>query len=249
MLQLKEFLKTLGWTVYESSAYCAIVENGPMKANDLAIKSGIPPGRIYEVISTLANKGWLKKTGMRPTIYDAQNPRLVLERELDKLEKEMTESLETAEEAWELRTGRIGDLDDKSWTVSGIHGIILEVRSLCLGAKKSIKIVESALGWLTGSDVHKFEDLSKKNIKISVIGTDAYINDLRRLSDTGIDANVSKKQNMSFYIIDDEIVLMKLNSPDSGTIVRDENIAKMFVTKFDKMIKMAKKVEVEKVVS
>ena len=37
MLNLQGFLKKLNWTQYESKAYCAIVENGPMKANDLAI--------------------------------------------------------------------------------------------------------------------------------------------------------------------------------------------------------------------
>lgn len=249
MLQLKEFLKTLGWTVYESSAYCAIVESGPLKANNLAIKANIPQGRIYQVIASLADKGWLKKTGTRPAIYDAQNPRRVLEAELDTMQKKMARSLEDAEQAWELRTGRIGDADDKSWTVSGIHGIILEARNLCESAKKSIKIVDSSLNWLNGSDFHRFEDWINGGIKVSVISINSSINELKRLVNAGADAYVTKNEDLSFYIIDDKVILMKLDSPDSGTIVRDSKLTKMFVDRFNKIIKNTIKVAVEKVVS
>lgn len=249
MLQLKEFLKTLNWTMYESSAYCAIVENGPLKANDLAIKAGIPSGRVYEVITNLVNKGWLKKTGERPSIYDAQNPRLVLQMELDKLQKKMAKSLEDAEETWELRTGRIGDTDDKSWTVSGIHGIILEVRDLCANAKSSVKMVDPDLTWLTGSDFHKFEDLIKGGIQVSVVSSNASINELRRLGNGGAQAYASTKQNPSFYIIDNELVLMRLVGPDSGTVVRDTAMAKMFDDKYNEIIKSAKLVKGDRVVS
>ena len=249
MLQLKEFIKTLGWTVYESSAYCAIVETGPLKAIDLAIKAKIPQGRIYEVITSLANKGWLKKIGTRPAIYDAQNPRRVLEAELDTMQKKMARSLEDAEQAWELRTGRIGDADDKSWTVLGIHGIILEVRNLCENAKKSIKIVDSSLNWFNGSDFHRFEDWINGGIKMSVISTNSSINELKRLVNVGANAYLTKNEDLSFYIIDDKVILMKLDSPDSGTIVRDSKLTKMFVDRFNKIIKNTIKVAVEKVVS
>ena len=249
MLQLKEFLKTLNWTMYESSAYCAIVENGPLKANDLAIKAGIPPGRVYEVIMNLVNKGWLKKTGERPAIYDAQNPRLVLQMELDKLQKKMAESLADAEQAWDLRSGHIGDTDDKSWTVSGIHGIILEVRNLLTNSKSSVKMVDSDLSWLTGRDFHKFEDLIKEGIQVSVISSKASINELKRFADVGSQAYVTNTQTPSFYIIDNELVLMKLVNPDNGTVVRDTTMAKMFDDKYNEIIKSTKMVKGERVVS
>ena len=249
MLQLKEFLKTLGWTGYESSAYCAIVESGPLKANNLAIKAGIPSGRVYEVITNLVNKGWLKKTGSRPAVYDAQNPRLILQMELEKLQKKMAESLADAEQAWELRTGHIGDIDDKSWTVSGIHGIVLEFRNLCTNAKSSIKMIDSSLDWLTGRDFHKFEELIKKEIQVSVISSNTSLNELKRLGNAGAQAYVANKQNPSFYIIDNELVLMKLIGPDNGTVVRDTTMAKMFNDKYNEIIKGAKLVKVDKVVS
>lgn len=249
MLQLKEFLRELNWTEYESSAYCAIVENGPMKANDLAVKAGIPPGRVYEVVINLTNKGWLKKTGTRPAVYDAQNPRLVLQVELDNLQKRMAESLKDAEQVWELRTGRIGDSDDKSWTVSGAHGTILEVRNLLGVAGKRVRIADSRIDWLTGSDINKIRELAAKGTVITVVSTEHCIEDLKRLSAAGIDAWVTAKLDLSFYIIDEELVLMKLNNPDNATIVKDLNLGKMFVSKFDNVIKQSKKMKVDKVAS
>lgn len=247
MLQLKEFLRELNWTEYEASAYCAIVENGPMKANDLAVKARIPPGRVYQVVTNLTNKGWLKKTGARPAIYDAQNPRLVLDVELEALQKRMAESLKDAEQVWELRTGRIGDSDDKSWTVSGAHGVILEVRNLLTAPAKRIRIADSRIDWLTGSDINKLRDLLNAGATITVVSTKQCEEYLKRLSAAGIDALLIDKLDLSFYIIGEEIVLMKLNSPDNATIVRDVNVSKMFVGKFDSVIKQSKKVKVEKI--
>jgi sugar-specific transcriptional regulator TrmB len=222
------------------------LRNGPLKANDLAIKAGIPSGRVYEVIMSLVNKGWLKKTGERPSIYDAQNPRQVLQRELEKLQKKMDESLVDAEQAWELRTGRIGDADDKSWTVSGIHGIILEVRNLFTNAKSSVKMVDSDISWFNRGDFNKFEDLIKQGIKISVVSSNTSINELEKLGSIGVQVYASTKQNPSFYIIDNELVLMKLFSPDNGTVVRDTTLAKMFDDKYNEIIKGAKLVKVER---
>jgi hypothetical protein len=51
------------------------------------------------------------------------------------------------------------------------------------------------------------------------------------------------RQDLSFYIIDEELVLMKLTRPDGGTVVRDSNVGKLFVSKFQMMVKNSKKVK------
>lgn len=249
MLQLKELLETLGWSSYEASAYCTIVETGPMKANDLAIKANIPTGRVYEVLTTLTDKGWLKRTGSRPVKYDAQHPRLVLDLELEELEKKMQEALRIAEQVWEVRNEEIGDKDDKSWTVSGMHGVIIEVRNLFNKAKKSIKIIESSLTWMTNQDFRKLGELVDKKVSISIISTETSKDELQRLSDLKADVRISGRPDVSFYIIDDEVILMRLNSPDTGTVIRDKNVASTFLVKFNQINKSAKKLEVDKVVS
>ena len=247
MLALQGFLKQLDWTEYESKLYCAIVENGPMKANDLAIKAGIPVGRIYEIIKRLRNKGWLKRTQSRPAIYDAQNPRTVLQVAMDRLNAEMKDPLEKAEEAWEMRQGRIGDADDKSWTVSGIYGIILEFRDLCGGIKKSLKIVDSSLQWLSARDFDRFKNLTKNGVKISIASTDLHKDVLAKLANIGVYAFIFTNTDVSFSVFDEEVVMLKFASPDNGTVVKDKNLGKMFNTKFDELIKNGRMLRVDQI--
>ena len=249
MIELKKLLEKLGWTGYEASAYCTIVESGPIKANDLAIKAKIPTGRVYEILTALTDKGWLKKTGNRPVKYDAQHPRYVLDLELDQLQTKMQQSLRIAEQAWEVRNEQIGDEDDKSWIVAGMHGIILEVRNLFNTAEKSIKIVESSISWLTNRDYRKLAELVDRKVRLSVVATESCKEELQRLSDLKSEVRIFNKPDVSFYLIDDKVVLMRLNSPDTGTVIQDLNVAKIFTTKFNQITKAAKKLEVDKVAS
>ena len=248
MLALQEFLRQLDWTGYESKLYCTVVENGPMKANDLAIKAGIPAGRIYEIIKRLRDKGWLKRAQSRPAIYDAQNPRTVLEIAIEQLQANMKDPLEKAEEAWEMRQGRIGDADDKSWTVSGIYGIILEFRDLYGNIKKSLKIVDSTLQWLSPRDFERFNDLINNGVKISIASTDLHKDKLIKLTNIGVKTFILTNADVSFSIFDEEIVMMKFDAPDNGTVVKDRNLGKMFNTKFDEVIRNGKMITVEQIV-
>ena len=205
--------------------------------------------KIQEVITRLRDKGWLKRTQSRPAIYDAQNPRTVLDVEMDQLQIEMKEPLEKAEEAWEVRQGRIGDADDKSWTVSGIYGIILEFRDLCNDAKKSIKIIDSSLQWLSNRDYERLAKLVKDDLEISIASTDRYKDQLNRLASVGVKTYILNSPDISFYIFDDGIVMMKFDGPDNGTVIKDKNMGKMFISKFDELISDAKMIEVEEIAS
>ena len=248
MLALQEFLKQLSWTEYESKLYCAIVENGPMKANDLAIKASIPAGRIYEIIKRLRDRGWLKRTQSRPAIYDAQNPRTVLQVAMDQLQAEMKDPLEKAEEAWEMRQGRIGDADDKSWTVSGIYGIILEFRDLCGGIKKSLRVVDPSLQWLSARDFERFKSLIDNGVEISVASTDLHEDKLTKLAHIGVHAFIFRNTDVSFSVFDEKTVMLKFTSPDNGTVVKDKNLGKMFIMKFDDLMKDSKMLKVDQIV-
>ena len=85
-MPLKDVLKLFQWGKYEAEVYNALVEGGPMKANDLAMKAGVPQARVYNILDNLESKGCVLKKGLRPTIYFAQNPRIVIEEALGALE-------------------------------------------------------------------------------------------------------------------------------------------------------------------
>jgi len=69
-----ENLKKYGLTEYEAKAYVALVGLGRGTARETCEISGVPQGRIYTVLNTLANRGFVSIEVGTPTYYLAENP-------------------------------------------------------------------------------------------------------------------------------------------------------------------------------
>lgn len=91
--KIVEALKKLGLTEYEARAYVAILELGEVEAFEVAMRSGVPRTRIYDVLSRLENGGLIQKIrGSRPAVYAAISP----ERSLEPLKNQLVEELSEA---------------------------------------------------------------------------------------------------------------------------------------------------------
>jgi sugar-specific transcriptional regulator TrmB len=75
---LVELLKRIGLTEYEAKAYTSLLSNNINSATKLAQKSGVPRTRIYEVLESLAGKGWVKIYSGIPLLFKYVSPREVL---------------------------------------------------------------------------------------------------------------------------------------------------------------------------
>lgn len=90
-------LLTLGLSEYEAKAYIALLEKNPATAYEVAKSSGIPTSKIYEVLSRLAEKGFvshlLEDSTKRYTPMDAhefiKSHRSRIETTLNSLEDEL----------------------------------------------------------------------------------------------------------------------------------------------------------------
>ena len=72
---LKESLKDLGFTEYETSIYLTLVTEGSLNAKELSKRSKVPYSRIYQIIQSLIDKGFvLRDEEERPTQYTATPP-------------------------------------------------------------------------------------------------------------------------------------------------------------------------------
>jgi len=70
----RKALEKVGLTSYEIKTYAALLKTGPITASDLSQKSGVPYSKIYEVLGTLEEKGWIGSDDSRPTQYFAKSP-------------------------------------------------------------------------------------------------------------------------------------------------------------------------------
>ena len=90
---------TLGLTEYEATALAALLRLGRTTAPDLAEATGIPKARIYDVLDSLSDAGYLKVIPGRPKEYQPHDPETLLERarenkrqELETFERELDEA-------------------------------------------------------------------------------------------------------------------------------------------------------------
>ncbi|MGD6933165.1 MAG: TrmB family transcriptional regulator [Candidatus Bathyarchaeia archaeon] len=62
-------LHEMGLNAYEIDAYVTLLEGGEMTAMEISEKAQVPYSKIYEVLNSLKEKGWIKSGESRPTKY------------------------------------------------------------------------------------------------------------------------------------------------------------------------------------
>ena len=62
-------LREMGLNAYEIDTYTALLEEGKMTAMEISRKASVPYSKIYEVLNSLKEKGWVKSSESRPTRY------------------------------------------------------------------------------------------------------------------------------------------------------------------------------------
>jgi sugar-specific transcriptional regulator TrmB len=74
MGDLGMYLREMGLSEYESAAYLGLLPEGRATAKEVANASDIPQSRVYDVLSGLATKGFVKQQPGRPKKFGAVNP-------------------------------------------------------------------------------------------------------------------------------------------------------------------------------
>ncbi|MCW4010893.1 MAG: hypothetical protein NWF05_09790 [Candidatus Bathyarchaeota archaeon] len=65
----RETLREMGLNAYEIDAYLALLENGQLTAMEISSEAKVPYSKIYEVLNSLKEKGWIKSSETRPFKY------------------------------------------------------------------------------------------------------------------------------------------------------------------------------------
>jgi sugar-specific transcriptional regulator TrmB len=88
---LSQKLRDLGLNEYEARAYIALVEIGKASSCEIAAKSGVPYGRIYDILAALVKKGLIVVAPEKPRRWYAHPPMAVLGALIDKHAAELNE--------------------------------------------------------------------------------------------------------------------------------------------------------------
>ena len=130
----RKAMESLGLTSYETKVYLCLLEIGSMRASDISKKSGVPYSKIYEVLNSLEDKGWLETDSSRPQKFFPKSPLTALEAMRMRIENGIrdSESLIISELMPIYEKSGIREKPE-IWVVRGIY-----INILCLEAHTNI---------------------------------------------------------------------------------------------------------------
>lgn len=90
----EKLLRDAGLNKYESSAYLTLLKEGVIEAGELSRSSKIPMGKIYEVLKTLEDLGFVEVQRSRPKKYRPIDPKIAFDDFYSKKEGDSKRELE-----------------------------------------------------------------------------------------------------------------------------------------------------------
>jgi sugar-specific transcriptional regulator TrmB len=131
----RKALEKVGLTSYEIKTYASLLKTGPITASDLSQKSGVPYSKIYEVLGTLEEKGWIGSDDSRPTQYFAKSPATAIQSTKQLFESDFQNSEDTIIKELTPLYEQSGTSERPDiWIISGVINIatkILEMVDSC----------------------------------------------------------------------------------------------------------------------
>lgn len=105
----RDVLREMGLNAYEIDAYVVLLDGGQMTAMEISREASVPYSKIYEVLNSLKQKGWVKSSESRPFKYHPVPPneavayaKLRLEDKYQSWETALSEELQPMYEKREL---------------------------------------------------------------------------------------------------------------------------------------------------
>ena len=167
-------LLELGLNKYEARVYLALVTEGTSTAKNISNVTGIPYGKVYEIINALGNKGFCILLPTKPMKCKAVSPKEAVKKtkektedHFQKLEKQIHKNLNPLFE----KTKEFNEPKGVFWIVNGRSNIIQKVNELINKANNYIYIFTTENG-LKRLIIHKNElqDAKKRNTVIKIAG-------------------------------------------------------------------------------
>ena len=181
----RKSLEKVGLTSYEIKTFTALLKAGEQNASDLSQKSGVPYSKIYEVLGTLEDKGWIGSDNSRPTKYFAKSPSNALESTKQQAEIEFSQNEK-------IILGELNPLYEKSgaserpdiWVVSGAMNIAAKILEMVESCRNEVMIAIPKAGEdLVKQALPRLRQLHDKGVRITVLTSDKLDSDAIRAID------------------------------------------------------------------
>ncbi len=222
----RKALERIGLTSYEIKTYSALLKTGQINASDLSQKSGVPYSKIYEVLGTLEEKGWIGSDDSRPTQYFAKSPATAIETTKQNLEADFkkNESIIIKELNPLYEQSGTSERPD-IWVLSGVVNIASKILEMVDSCRTEVMIaIPKVAEDLAKEALPKLRLLHDKGVDITIlVSEDVNSETLKSLSRV---ANVKIKKGLfGGGIISDKRYVVILLGEDLGTSGSAEAVA------------------------
>ncbi len=241
MADLDDILQdVMEWGQYHAAVYRALVERGALEPTDVSTWSDVPQGRVYDILDDLYREGAVKKQSVNPTVYVAQHPEKIIDRKKEAFVEKATEAKQRLFQTYEVNFNE--DLGrNPAWVVAGRSGVVDQVREQLELADSRIDALERE-PWYGDDDIDLLHSCASNGCDVRVVGRSGAEADLEPLADSAVSVRHSTEVKTSFYLIDDDRVILNIGRGDTGVMFRDTTIATVLTTEFEDIYKKAQEV-------
>lgn len=146
---IESTLSELGLNRYEARVYLSLISEGVTTAKTISSITSIPYGKVYEVVDSLARKGFVHMLPTKPAKYKAISPR----ESLSKVKQEANEKFSKVEsllintlEPVFNKNKKLFELQNNFWVLNGRSSVNQKLQELAGSARKDICIMTSPAG-------------------------------------------------------------------------------------------------------
>ncbi len=236
-----DMLKTIGLNKYERNLWAALLSRGASTAGELSDISNVPRSRCYDVLESLADKGFIVIQPGKPMKYVAMPPREALERVKKKIQQNAVETGDKIDRF--VKSDSIKELErlhkenlktvkaeDLTGALKGRYAMLQQTETMLKKAKKSIKLMttENGLKELHEHHGHLLKKAADAGVKIQIaapinkntteiaklLGKVAQIRNVD-------DSDVAKKLAGRFVVVDGEEFLVGLTDDEKTHPTQD----------------------------
>ncbi len=179
--KVMDALKTIGLNQYERKLFVALLSRKTSTAGELAEISGVPRSRCYDVLESLAERGFVIVQPGKPIKYVVVPPKEALSRQAKNLQNETDEMIERIEELKEsekieemeslYKEGvSVNKLNELTGALKGRPALLQQMNMMFNKAEKNIKLFTTDVGLveLYKNYYKNLKDKSKSGVNLKI---------------------------------------------------------------------------------
>jgi sugar-specific transcriptional regulator TrmB len=228
--EILDALKQIGLNLYERKLWVALLSRGVATAGELSTLAKVPHSRTYDVLESLAEKGFVLIQHSKPLKYTAVPPKEALERAKRKLREDFETTIKRIDrlqsspiirelERIYKKGVKLIEPAEITGSLKGRNALYRQLESVIKDAKDYISILTTSKGLV---DLNNFlgetlKNISKKGVKIKIAAPFEKTNEeiVKKMKEFAEVRRIDKQEIIGrFCVVDDSHVVMALTDED-----------------------------------